>query len=287
MWARSFTAAGALLLALPAAAHALVLGAQDDPTLTGDYGAFALVQRAGARVVRFNLMPTSAAEVVPAALRAHDAGFRVYLTVTGNPRTAADLHWPARALRRLRGVPAYVSAWNEPDWPSWWRGGMRAYVRYYLATYRAARRYAPAAKVLLGETSPWATSWLRKLARLRAHRLPADGYAHHPYQFDSSPLRAPRAFEPPLGIGAPGRLRALVRRATGRRLPLYYSEFGYLTDRYTAQRSGWLCQARRAAQRARARLLVLYQLVSRPAAWNSSIYDAHGRPTVNLACLRS
>jgi hypothetical protein len=66
--------------------------------------------------------------------------------------------------------------------------------------------------------------------RRGCHKLPADGYAHHPYTTRSGPfLLSPRRDD--VTIGSLGRLtRALDRAARAgavrRRMPLYLTEFG-------------------------------------------------------------
>jgi hypothetical protein len=100
------------------------------------------------------------------------------------------------------------------------REGCRSVIRgrRYRAVFQAAapaiRRADPGAQILAGETSPIAGF---DLFAHQALPLEADGWAHHPYQWDLSPERPTGGF----GIGDTPRIAALVG------MPLYYTEFGY------------------------------------------------------------
>jgi hypothetical protein len=69
-------------------------------------------------------------------------------------------------------------------------------------------------------------------------RIRTDAYAHHPYQFFTPPNRRSRNRDD-AGIGDTGRLlraldrlrgRGRLRASNGRRLKVYYTEFGYQTN---------------------------------------------------------
>ncbi len=109
--------------------------------------------------------------------------------------------------------------WNEPNGPSFlqpqWRGAVAAsadwYPRVVDQAYPAIKRAQPGATVLIGNTSDVGASpeadagvpplyFIRRLACVngqlvpvsdgacaRFHTVPADGYAHHPYERDAPP----------------------------------------------------------------------------------------------------
>jgi hypothetical protein len=126
------------------------------------------------------------------------------------------------------------------------------YRRLYMRGYREIKRVDPHAKVLIGETAPYASKpyratppllFLRKLTCVdrrykpvrRCPKLFADGYAHHPYEY----LHSPRHRFPgrdnvtmrglPRLVHALNRLAARKRLRTPRkhRLDVYLTEFGY------------------------------------------------------------
>jgi hypothetical protein len=90
----------------------------------------------------------------------------------------------------------------------------RLYHEIYRAAEPAIRVAAPGAQVLAGETSPVAG-----VDVFIANALPlnADGWAHHCYQWDTTPDRSTGGF----GIGDTARVQALVG------MPLFLTECGY------------------------------------------------------------
>jgi hypothetical protein len=90
----------------------------------------------------------------------------------------------------------------------------RLYHEIFSAAEPAIRAAATGAQVLAGETSPVAG-----VDVFIAHALPlnADGWAHHCYQWDTTPDRSADGF----GIGDTARVQALVG------MPLFYTECGY------------------------------------------------------------
>jgi hypothetical protein len=146
------------------------------------------------------------------------------------------------------------SIWNEPNHPQFlgpqYRRGRAYSPRLYRRLFWAAKKALDRTgnrrdRVLMGETAPRGNRHVvhplrflrgslclnrRYRKRRGCHRLPADGYAHHPYTTRSGPFFvSPRRGD--VTIGSLWRLtRALKRaeraRALPRRTPVYLTEFG-------------------------------------------------------------
>ena len=177
--------------------------------------------------------------------------------------------------RRYRRQVDRFAIWNEPNWYKWLaphRKSPRLYRRLYKAGYKAIKRKAPRAEVLLGELSPnkqpriaiAPLKFLRRMTCLNDHyrkkrrlsrrrcrtKLRADGVAHHPYDFDKPPWKNVKGRDnvtiatiPRLtrALDKMKRRRVLVPRRT-RKMPVHLTEYGY-------HRSG----SRRIPERRRAR----------------------------------
>jgi hypothetical protein len=223
--------------------------------------------------------------------RAKRHGIRIHLTLTGpaprwanaarsskrswykpNAREFGD--WAGVVAKHFKGRVDRYSIWNEPNWKTW-LGPLDAapgiYRDMYMFGYTAIKRADKKAKVLIGETSPYGRrnlstsplAFLRKVTCVDRNyrrkrgcpRMKADGYAHHPYDFEHSP-----GYQYPGGdnvtIGTLSRLtRALdrlqrsgaLRKNGGGRMPLYLTEYGYFASGYRAvsasKRARWLQQA--------------------------------------------
>jgi len=195
-------------------------------------------------------------------------GIRVLVTPSGPAPDWATLtgdgvHYPSptRFRRFMTAVGrqfgsrvSYWSIWNEPNHPQFlgpqYRRGKPYSPRLYRRLFWAAHKALNATgnrrdRVIMGETAPRGnrnvvhplkflrkTLCLNKRYRKRrgCHRLPADGYAHHPYTTRSGPFFVSRRRDD-VTIGSLGRLvRALHRagraRAIRRRMPIYLTEFG-------------------------------------------------------------
>ena len=210
------------------------------------------------------------------------------------------------------------SIWNEPNWDTWLFPAKNAaglYRQLYSAGYNAVKRVDPRAKVLFGELAPIGggraiapLKFLRDVtcsnaaykARKKCAPLKADGFAIHPYQFAHAPQVAPNKADD-VPIGALSRLTSALdklakRKAlvtpNKRKMELYLTEFGYLTQGKRAQkpkvRAKWLHDAFHVARRnPRVRQLLQYQLVDPPSheIWHSAILDRNGRPMATYAGL--
>jgi hypothetical protein len=158
------------------------------------------------------------------------------------------------AGRQFGSRVSYWSIWNEPNHPQFlgpqYRRGSAYSPRLYRRLFLAAHQALDATgnrrdRVLMGETAPRGNSNVvaplrflrgslclnsRYRKRRGCSRLPADGYAHHPYTTRSGPFFVSRRRDD-VTIGSLRRLtKALDRagraRAVKRRLPVYLTEFG-------------------------------------------------------------
>jgi hypothetical protein len=251
---------------------------------------------------------------------AAENGIRVHLSVTGpapvwasgiprisgqQPNTRYFGEFASALATHFKQRVDRYSIWNEPNWRSWLgplRNGPALYRSLYQRGYAAIKKADPAAKVLIGETSPYARpgfstapiAFLRSLACVnkrwkRVRRCPvlkADGYAHHPYDLRHAPnYRYPGADNATMGTLS-NLTRAIDRiartgalRFNGRgRMPLYLTEFGYLANGHRSlpskQRSRYLAQAFEMALRnGRVKSQLHYLLVSPPRNSPSAFFD--------------
>jgi hypothetical protein len=195
-------------------------------------------------------------------------GIRVLVTPSGPAPdwatlTGDGLHYPSPTHfrrfmtavgRRFGSRVSMWSIWNEPNHPQFlgpqYRRGKPYSPRLYRRLFQAADRALAATgnrrdRVLMGETAPRGNGnvvhplrFLRGAlclnSRYRKRRgcskLPADGYAHHPYTTRAGPFFVSRRRDD-VTIGSLRRLtRALDRagraRAIRRRMPVFLTEFG-------------------------------------------------------------
>jgi hypothetical protein len=247
-------------------------------------------------------------------------GIRVHLSVTGpapvwasgnrkisgwRPNTRYFTEFASALATHFKGRVDRYSIWNEPNWRSWLgplKNGPSLYRSLYQRGYAAIKKADPKAKVLIGETSPYARpgfstapiAFLRSLACVnkkwrrvrRCKVLKADGYAHHPYDLRHAPnYRYPGADNATMGTLS-NLTRAIDRiartgalRFNGRgRMPLYLTEFGYLQDGHRSlpskQRSRFLAQAfSMALKNGRVRSQLHYLLVSPPKNSASAFFN--------------
>lgn len=255
--------------------------------------------------------------------RAAEQGVRIHVSLTGPaPRWANARRSPIRrswykpsatefgefagvVAKHFEGRVDRYSIWNEPNWKTWLgplSSGPALYRQLYMKGYDAIKAADPGAKVLIGETAPYAKrGWsTAPLAFLRAvtcvnsnykrtrscPTLKADGYAHHPYDFAHAPnYQYPGADN--VTIGTLSRLtRALdrlsragvLRKNGGGRMPLYLTEYGYFASGRRALSSGvrsrYLQQAYDIAlKNSRVKSQLQYLLVSPPRSERASFFD--------------
>jgi hypothetical protein len=259
---------------------------------------------------------------------AADKGIRIHLSLTGpaprwaRPKASVRQAWykpSTREFGEFAGVVAdhfagrvdRYSIWNEPNWRTWLgplKNAPALYRSLYTRGYDAIKEADPRAKVLIGETSPFERSgqstaplaFLRKVACVNEKykrvgscpRLKADGYAHHPYDFNHAPdFKYPGADNVTLGtlsrltkaLDKLSRAGAL-RTTSGGRMPIYLTEYGYFATGHRAlpakTTSRYLQQAYSIAlKNSRVKSQLQYLLVS-PGAKSSSAF-------FNLALLSS
>lgn len=263
--------------------------------------------------------------------RAAQNGIRVHLSLTGpaprwanarrafqnrawyKPSASEFGRWSTVVAQHFAGRVDRYSVWNEPNWKTWLgplKAAPRIYRSMYVRAYKAIKAADPRAKVLIGETSPYARRGMstaplaflrsvtcvnRKYKRKRGcPKLRADGYAHHPYDFGHSPsFKYPGADN--VTIGTLSRLtRALDRlrrsgalRFNGRgRMPLYLTEYGYFASGKRAlrprTRSRYLQQAYSIALRnGRVKSQLQYLLVTlprnSPSTFNTGLVTVRGK----------
>ena len=161
-----------------------------------------------------------------------------------NPTLYAD--FVKATVKHFHSLVQRYSLLNEPNHIGWLaplKSQAALYRSLYKAGYSAVKKTNSAAKVLIGETAPFARNkntaqpplkFLRDM--LKGTKLRADGYAHHPYEYEHAPDYVyPGADNVTMGTlgrltdeldrqAAAGRLRT----PGGKPLDLYLTEFGYL-----------------------------------------------------------
>jgi len=261
-------------------------------------------------------------------------GIRLQLNLTGPaPPWAAGNHkagvvrpdpslfgeFAGAAARHFKGRVDLYSIWNEPNYVGWLaplRSEPQQYRALYTSAYGAIKSADPAARVLLGETAPYAEDHraLAPLAFLRAVTcrneiyaptkqcapLTADGFAHHPYEF-ANPPTAPYPGADNVTMGTLRRLTTALDRLAaakalrtpdGKPLDVYLTEFGYFATGPVAvppaQRATYLKQAFDIAERnPRVKEMLQYILVSPPPGirFNTSLINQDGKPTLPFQAL--
>jgi hypothetical protein len=253
---------------------------------------------------------------------AAEEGIRIHLSLTGpaprwarpkpsikqawyRPNTREFGQWAGVVAEHFRGRVDRYSIWNEPNWRTWLgplKNGPSLYRSLYTRGYAAVKDADSRAKVLIGETSPFARPGLstaplaflrgitcvnKKYKRVRSCKpLRADGYAHHPYDFRHAP-----AFQYPgadnVTIGTLPRLtRALdkLKRAGalrvngGGRMPIYLTEYGYFATGHRAlpprTRKRYLQQAYSIAlANSRVKSQLQYLLVAPPPGSDQAFFN--------------
>jgi hypothetical protein len=266
---------------------------------------------------------------------ARGRGLKVELTITGPPPRWATARrkrngdpvkpdakrfgsFVRAVVKRYAGRVDAYGVWNEPNRAGWLEPVSREAELYrglYAQAFRQIRKLDPAAKVLIGETAPYASRkgiatpplrFLRELACVdkgyrpvrRCKPLEADGWAHHPYDFLRPPTkRHPGADNVTIAnldslVVALDRLarRRLLVGPDGRALDLWLTEYGYFARRETGRervfpartRASYLKQAFTIAQRnPRVVSMLQYLLVEYPKGmfrFNTAIVSLEGTP---------
>ena len=208
---------------------------------------------------------------------------------------AAVTHFGSNVMR--------YSIWNEPQLAPWLaplKSTPSLYRSLYKAAYGEIKKANPDAQVLIGETSPYASrnrsmapvEFLRKV--LAGQKLKADGYAHHPYDFQHAPkYKWPGSTNATLGTIS-NLTKELDRQAKagrlqtpgGKALDLYFTEYGYLRQgRYKlteSKRATYLKQAYDIAYKNKRVKQMLQYLLIQPASkyafFDMSLANRKGTP---------
>jgi hypothetical protein len=233
---------------------------------------------------------------------ARQRGMQVQLTLTGpapawatgnkkvgpyKPSSGHFRNFVRAAATHFGGNVVRYSVWNEPQLAPWLaplKSTPSLYRSLYKVAYSEIKKANPNAQVLIGETSPYATrnrsmapiEFLRKV--LAGQKLKADGYAHHPYDFQHAPkYKWKGSTNATLGTlsnltkeldrqAKAGRLRT----PGGKALDLYLTEYGYLRQgRYKlseSKRASYLKQAYDIAYKNRRVKQMLQYLLIQPAS---------------------
>jgi hypothetical protein len=223
------------------------------------------------------------------------------------------------AAQHFKGRVDRYSIWNEPNHRGWiapLQGSGKVYRALYATAYSTIKRVDPTAQVLIAETSPYSLGrnarapleWLREVTcvdrswrHARCGELKADGYAHHPYDFDHPPTyRFPGADNVTISTlgrltGALDKLAAAkaLRTPSGRALDVYLTEYGYFASGKRAvpdaRRAKYLPQAFEIAQRNRRVRQMLQYLLVQPSSkyrfFDTSILTARGGETRTFKAL--
>ena len=252
--------------------------------------------------------------------RAAQNGVLVQFTLVGkHPRPDIQdfARFAAATANHFRGRVDRYGIWNEPNYIAWLKPLNRApalYRRIYLAGYKAIKSNDASAKVLIGETVPYAQGrramapikFLRKVACVnnqyrrikRCPKLKADGYAHHPYDFEKAPSRSKRGADDAT-IGSLRNLtRALDKLAHSGQLKgtkkLYLTEYGYLATGRRGlserKRASYLKQGLRLARKNRRVKEVIQYLLVQPddgSPFTTGIVSPNGTALPSFAVLRA
>jgi hypothetical protein len=233
------------------------------------------------------------------------------------PNVGEFARFASAAADALKGRVQRYSIWNEPNYVAWLAPLKKApalYRKLYVAGYKAVKTADPRAKVMIGETVPYAqgrramapVKFLRKMACVnnnyrvvkRCPKLKADGYAHHPYDFEKAPKRSKRGKDDAT-IGSLRNLtQALDKLARSGQLKgtksLYLTEYGYLATGRRGlserKRASYLKQGLRIARKNRRVKQVVQYLLVQPndgSTFTTGILTPDGNPTPSFAALRA
>ena len=240
-------------------------------------------------------------------------GVKVQVSLLGpanKPKVPEFARFATAAAQAFKGNVDRYSIWNEPnlvDRLKPVRTAPTQYRKLYAAGYKAIKKADPKAKVWIGETSPYVSSkrrgrnpvaFLRELACVNARyrvvkrctKLKADGYAHHPYDFQSAPAKSNRGADAAT-VGTLSNLtRALTKLQRSRQITgtrnIYLTEFGYLatTRRRVSEslRAKYTTQAFTLARRTPRIRQMLQYLLAQPTSTSSpfttGVLTRNGQP---------
>lgn len=308
-------------------AHAIEIALQDDSVFLHQsfYDrdmAFTQTQDLGVRWLRVNVFWSDYkrygfTQFDSLVSRALSRGFQVQMTIGGassfdrtgdrwlnyNKPKASRLGQFAKlfATHFKRRVRRW-SIWNEPNMPYFLSPTRRAVSTYrglYAAGYKEIKRVDPRNEVLIGELAPRRDplGFIRRIS----NGVRADGLAYHPFQFYAAPGARDRTGI--VGISSTPKIKSLLRSLRrrhqlrtprGGNVPLFFTEFGYISRgsirMSDKRRADWIVKAYRYAKQQGVRQLLYYQLVHPPTAnkvsFDSGIVNLDGTPTIVYTALR-
>jgi hypothetical protein len=264
-----------------------------------------LVDQAAARGIKVQLALTGPAPAYATAN--HRIG-------ANKPKASPFRRFAQAAAQHFNGRVTRYSIWNEPNYVSWiapLSSGPRVYRSLYLAGYSAIKKASPDSQVLIAETSPYALkkrataplAFLRGVTCANARykkakscgTLKADGFAHHPYDFDHKPTyKYPGKDNVTLATlsrltSALGKLKKakLLTTPTGGVPGLYLTEYGYFSSGKRkvsrSKHAKYLVQAFTIAQKnSRVKQMLQYLLVQpgkKYRFFDTSIATTKAKPT--------
>src|SRR3954451_13254007 len=232
------------------------------------------------------------------------------------PKASAFKASAKAAAEHFRGRVTRYSIWNEPNFRGWIspiKKSPKIYRALYVTGYGQIKQADPAAKVFIGETSPYdlkrgknATAplkWLRAVTCAKANykrarkcaTLKADGYAHHPYDFRHAPTYKYPGKDN-VTLATLGRLTSALSKLKKAKLlttpsggvpQLYLTEYGYFSHgkyRLSASKQGsYLVKAFTIAQKNPHVKQMLQYLFVQPkppfAGFDTSIATRAAKPT--------
>ncbi len=256
-----------------------------------------MLDEAAAHGIRIHASLTGPAPRWATGDRKKVSGFKPSASAFGEFATAAATAFKGRVDR--------YSIWNEPNWKSWLgpiSSQASLYRGLYIKGYAAIKEADPRAKVLIAETSPYRRPgmsqsplvFLRSLTCVnkkykKARSCPAlkaDGFAHHPYDFNHSPTFQGKNPDD-VTMGTLSRLTTALDKVSragrlrmngGGRMPLYLTEFGYFSTGHRAVkknlRVSWLEQAySMALANGRVKSQLQYLLIAPPQRSSSAFFN--------------
>jgi GH35 family endo-1,4-beta-xylanase len=253
-------------------------------------------------------------------LAARKYGMRLQLTISGfAPRWATGDHkvgmykpsvkyfkeFVNHVVKHFRHKVDRYAILNEPNYGAWLgplSTAPKQYHNLYITAYKAIRSIDGRAKILIGETAPYAQkgrstapiAFLRKL--LSYGSLKADGYSHHPYDFRNSLYHNYPGGDNVTMYTLSRLTKALDKFATakykltdehGKPLDLYLTEYGFMASgRYKksdSTRAKYLTKAFQwALDNPRVKQMLQYLIVPPPARsmeFDTSIASKKGKPS--------
>jgi GH35 family endo-1,4-beta-xylanase len=230
------------------------------------------------------------------------------------PNASLYAHFVRATVGHFKGFVHRYSILNEPNHVGWLaplKSQASLYRSLYRAGYKAVKKADSGAKVLIGETAPYASNkrtaqpplkFLRAMA-CKSCKLKADGYAHHPYEYSHAPNYSyPGNDNVTMGtlIRLTSQLDKLwasgaLRTPSGGGLDIYLTEFGYLRQgRHRisdGKRGEYLTQAYDIAQRnPRVRQMLHFLLVEpqkKYAFFDTSLVSRKGKESSAFNALAS